>query len=677
MRLPLASHIFHTEQYSLLMAHLASATEQSDCLVVVCGANGSGKTTLLNRYIASLSNDSSYATIDENCNGEKQFYCALLSQLGFNGITGTTRELRRIAKEFLVHRGMAGDPVLMMIDNAHLINPTVLEQLRWISAIKVKDRRVVSVVLAGNSDLARIMDSPAMSQTKFHSHVRFNIRAYSEDEIGNYISHRLKSAGATDELRFSSAVRALVSRYTGGIPSLINMLCNAVLIEAHARKSQDITEELVRAVADNRRLLPHVVPLQGKGRRKTDPDFKLVRPERQIEERITTRDLTTKEPVDLPTLRTEKSDVDVKNLLAQITQLSLELGELRANRMRALQDIGSRDLQIKTLREKHNEQCAKTEKLASALRDKSAENGRLNQILLDSELTVQKNEKTSIKLATDLEKARSEKKAAHIDCDNAKTKVKELSQLISELQAAVTGLTADLKIAEQRAGEASALESNTVALRDKIENKAGELLALRGELDSREEALASCTEKILALEAKNENLESRNIEVAKGEDISALGLELQEVSQMLTETRAQLTEYPTLNALPRTDACDSPKPQKQQAESSLASEPDSTTAITAFEVVKDGEIQQVMEVAKSQSRIMIGRAEDSELSLDSGFVSRHHALIFCTEQGVYIEDLNSFNGTIVNSRKTTRCDLRAGDVVEIGDFQILSKSSAH
>ena len=75
-RLSQSSQIFHTEQYSLLMAHLATATEQSDCLVVVCGADGSGKTTLLNRYIGSLNDDVCYVTIDESCDGEKEFYSA-------------------------------------------------------------------------------------------------------------------------------------------------------------------------------------------------------------------------------------------------------------------------------------------------------------------------------------------------------------------------------------------------------------------------------------------------------------------------------------------------------------------------------------------------------------------------------------------------------------------------
>jgi type II secretory pathway predicted ATPase ExeA len=103
------------------MAHLATATERPDCLVAICGADGSGKTTLLNRYITSLGEDVCFATIDETCNGEKDFFCAFLKQLGFTEISGTSSELWRITKEFLVHRGMAGDPVLLIIDNAHLM----------------------------------------------------------------------------------------------------------------------------------------------------------------------------------------------------------------------------------------------------------------------------------------------------------------------------------------------------------------------------------------------------------------------------------------------------------------------------------------------------------------------------------------------------------------------------
>ena len=772
-RLSRPSQIFHTEQYSLLMSHLATATEQSDCLVVICGADGSGKTTLLNRYITSLGDDICYVTIDETCNGEKKFYCAFLRQLGFSDITGTSRELWRITKEFLVHRGMAGDSVLLMIDNAHLINPTVLEQIRRISAIKVKDRRVLSIVLAGTSGLERIMDSPAMSQVEFHSHVHFNIRVYTEEETANYVWHRLRLAGGSDVVKFSNEAHPLIYRYTGGIPKLINMLCNDLLTEAYALESHAITEDLVRTVADNRRLLPHVVPLQGKGRRRTDPDFKLVQPDEQTGERITPRESTTKKP----TPKAKRPDVGDKNLLEQISQLSEQIGEFRADRTQALEDLGTRDKEINELRNKLDAQTAESKKLISALADHSDEIGRLQQALSDSTKALQKSERASKKLATDLEKERKAAKAAQTaeteklasvledhsdevgrlqqalsdstkallksekasnklstdlererkaantgqtDISKANAKVEELSRLKSELQGRVKDLSADLKLADERVVEVDTLENNTAELKDEIEKKAGELLTLRGELDSRDEAfgelekllqesqnesaslrlhvadlknleesvsekdariadlkaeVASYSQESMALEAKNEELESGDMELAQADDIPTLEVELQEVRQMLTGTQAQLTENSKSIAQPKTEARDSPKPEKQLTARATASRPDSTAErsagiITAFEVVRDGKIEQVMEIAKGQSRIMIGRGEDNELRLNSKFVSGHHALIFCTEKGLYIEDLNSSNGTRVNSRTITRCDLRAGDIVMIGDFQI-------
>jgi type II secretory pathway predicted ATPase ExeA/uncharacterized coiled-coil DUF342 family protein len=776
-RLSRSSDIFHTEQYSLLMSHLATATEQSDCLVVMCGADGSGRTTLLNRYITSLGDDICYVTIDETCDDETKFYCAFLRQLGFSDIAGTSPELWRITKEFLVHRGMVGDPVLIMIDNAHLINATVLEQIRRISEIKVKDRRVLSVVLAGTSDIERIMDSPAMSQVEFDSHVHFNIRVYTEEETANYVWHRLRLAGGSDVVKFSNEAHPLIYRYTGGIPKLINMLCNDLLTEACALKSHAITEDLVRTVADKRRLLPHVVPLQGKGRRRTDPDLKLAQADGETGERITPRDSATKKPVEKPTPKAKRPDAGDQNLLEQISQLAEQIGEFRADRTQSLEDIGARDKEINELHNKLVAQTAESKKLTSALADHTDEIGRLQQALSDSEKTLQKSERAAKKLATDLEKERKAAKAAQIaeteklanfladhsdevgrlkqalsdstkallksekasnklstdlererkavntaqtDISKANAKVEELSRLKSELRATVKDLSADLKLAEERVVGIDALDNNTADLKDEIEEKAGELLTLRGELDSRDEAfgdlekllqesqnecaslqlqvaavknleesvsekdariadlkaeVASDSQEIMASEAKNEELESRDTELAQADDVLTVDLEVQEVREMLTGTQAQLPENSKSIEQPKTETSDSPKPKSQLTARPTASRLDSTAEqsagiITAFEVVRDGKIEQVMKIAEGQSRIMIGRGEDSELRLNSKLVSRHHALIFCTEKGLYIEDLNSSNGTKVNSRTITRCDLRVGDIVTIGDFQI-------
>ena len=712
-RLSRPSEIFHTEQYSLLTAHLAVATEQADCLVVICGAEGSGKTTLLNRYITSLNDEICYATIDETCNGEKQFYLAFLRQLGFKDITGTSRELRRITEEFLVNRGMAEDPVLIIIDNAHLVKPSVLEQLRRVSALRAKNRRVLSVVLAGSSDLVGVMDSPAMSQIKFRSHVQFNIRVYTEEETANYVWHHLRLAGGTDAVNFSKEAHALIYLYTGGIPNLINVLCNDVLTEASARKSRDVTEDLVRTVADKRRLSPHVVPLQGKGRRSTDPDFKLAKSECEAGERITPRESTAPKTAEEPTPTPGASDVGGKNLLDQISELSAHLDRIKAERTRTLEGIGTRDKDIGELRDKLETEIAAAEKLTTALEDNADEIGRLNTELSDNTKALEKSEKASGKLAADLKKERSAAETAQNELAKSKATEQELSQQNSELQATVSSLTADLKLAEERVVEMDVLEQSHAALKDEIETKSGELdsrveelgdlekmlqeslkecasLRLRvADLKSLEESvseadariaklkadLASYDQDIVQSEPKDEKPDPHDTETAQVEAISVDESESQEEELTLTGIEAQLPDNSGLITRPKIKARKPRKRQKQPEPGAAATEPESAAeqsdaVITSFEVFKDGKVEQVMKLEEGQSRIMIGRSEDSELRLNSEFVSRHHALIFCTDDGLCIENLNSFNGTIVNSKTITRCDLHVGDIVTIGDFEI-------
>ncbi len=841
-RLSKPSQIFHTEQYSLLMAHLAAATEQSDCLVVVCGADGSGKTTLLNRYITSLGEDVCFATIDETCKGEKEFYTAFLRQLGFSEITGTARELWRITKEFLVHRGMAGEPVLMMIDNAHLISPNVLEQLCRMSAIKVNNRRVLSVVLAGTSDLNRIMDSPAMSQVQFASQVHFNIRVYTEEETANYVWHRLRLAGGGDVVSFSNDSHPLIYRYTGGIPKLINTLCNDLLTEAHSRKLHEITEELVRDIADDRKLLPHVVPLQGKGRRKTDADFKLMQPDEATGERITPRDSAAKGTDEKSKARPKATSAADSNLLEQISELSNQVGELRTDRMQALEDIGVRDKENTELRAKLEAQNAENKTLADSVNENSKEIDRLKKVLADSEKALKKSDRELQKLAADLDKER--KAAQEADeaasaelasaIENHDAEIAQLKKALSDSMKALQKsekasdkLTADLqtqrkaanaaeadsskakseieKLKDKNSGQeedikklkaelTEAQQQDTAKLEEELEKKDEELAALAEELESRDESISdlekqfkeiqkecaslrlrvaarktleeSVSEKESRIADLQAQLDSQSEEIEKlkkkgksgkkdegaesqAEQIETLETELHEARKMLTGIQEALTgseealdeagiepddEEPKLefedDDEPQVEfeTGDEPKLLFEDSEDSVveleidkgaesqieveeieldagvseifmesaadkvaaeneetisaprkksskekAEEPSEDLAITALEVFRNGESRQVFKIPEGESRVMIGRSEDSELRLKSEFVSRHHALIVCDDDGLYIEDLNSFNGTLINSKKISRHKLLPTDTITIGKFEIKPK----
>ena len=618
-RLSVPSQLFHSDQYSVLADHLASATERSDFLLVLCGAEGSGKTTLLNRHILNLDEDVSYATFDETCADGTQFYYGLLRQLGFHDISGKLNELRNIAREYLTHRGIAGDPVLVIIDNAHLVCASVLEQLRWIAETSVKNRRVLSAILTGNSDLPRIMASPAMRKVRFKHHINFTIRVYSEQETEDYVRHRLRLSGGADAARFAHEAHPVIYRFTGGIPNAINRLCNAVLTEACSLDTRVINGDLIRSVAETHKILPHVVPLKGMGRRKTDSSVSLVIPVQQPEERIIARDPPSRPAFESPVSGSAVADVDVNDLLNQVSQLS---GQLAV-------------------------QTQKTETLSNAVLDDTAEIEALERKmseLRDECKTLRSSAADSRKEMREAKKAATAAAKAETKAETkAKAKIEKLEREKSELRDKCVSLRASA--AESRKEMRAAKKAATAAA--KADAKVQKLELEKSELRDECELLRSGADTLKMLE---ESVSERDARIAELE------------GELDTYIKADTTNQPELH--------DEQPDSRSEQSVRKTSTGQTDDAIATIEILRDGEIEQVMNLADVPSRIMIGRGEDCELRLDSKFVSRHHALIFCTDQGVCIEDLNSFNGTVVNARKVTRCDLYSDDKVTIGDFYL-------
>jgi general secretion pathway protein A len=376
-RLTEPSEIYDVEQYSLLISHLDRAAHDTDHLVVLRGADGSGKTTLLNRYVAGLDDDTYFATVDETCNNETEFYCSFLRQLGFDDITGKSGELRRIAREFLVHRAKAGDTVLLIIDNVQHVSPSVLEQLRLIADTVVDGRRVISAVITGNSHIRRIIQSPAMQQLRFREFVDFHLRVYSERETGEYVRHRLKLAGVSDSEILTADAYPMIYRFTGGVPGKINSLCEALLVDAVERKANPVTGELVRFVAESKQLPPYAPPLIGQDRRKTDTDAFPDSTSRTDELPIATSVSPAEADEPMPRAPTYGPSVDVDELLARLARVSEQIDRLKSDKRQAEQDIGERDATIAELAEKLGSRSDEARELAKALRESAAETRRL------------------------------------------------------------------------------------------------------------------------------------------------------------------------------------------------------------------------------------------------------------------------------------------------------------
>jgi chromosome segregation ATPase len=310
-------------------------------------------------------------------------------------------------------------------------------------------------------------------------------------------------------------------------------------------------------------------------------------------------------------------------------------------------------------------QTKEVETLADTVGGKADEIGRLKGDLADSVKAMNTSEKTSRKHAADLEKERKATKRANEKIAKAEERIDELDAMKSELQASVSSLTKDLRKANKGVSRSDVLEQKIATFKEEVRGKAEKLIERDKLLRELERSLQKSQKECDSLRSSAAAMIELETRVKKKDArIADLEAELSSFVQSETSTQAQLPDDQA-----RLDSSKSqPKSRRQPKRDSSSGAP--ANRIAVLEVFKGGKIVQAMEVADGPSRIMIGRYDDCELCLDSKFVSRHHALVFSTGKNVYIEDLNSFNGTIVNSKSVSRCDLNPDDRILIGDFQI-------
>jgi type II secretory pathway predicted ATPase ExeA len=222
----------------------------ADGFVVITGDIGSGKTTLIESFLAELPPDIVLAHISQTQLSPVEFLQALLVEFGFKPFRKRKVELLAMLKDFLVEQYAAGKKLLLVIDEAQNLSRKVLEEVRLLSGLESRKEKLIRIIIAGQPELSRKLDSPRLQQLTQRVRLRFHLAALSKRETHEYIAHRLNVAGANGRTIFTEAACDMVFRYAGGVPRLINVLCDTAMLCAFAEEKTQIDERLVKAAAD-------------------------------------------------------------------------------------------------------------------------------------------------------------------------------------------------------------------------------------------------------------------------------------------------------------------------------------------------------------------------------------------------------------------------------------------
>lgn len=242
--------LYWSMQHARAKAYMESTIWLADGFVVITGEIGSGKTTLLQSFLSELDDDVVYAVVSQTQLTATQFLQAVLTEFGFKPFDKRKVELLDILNNFLIEQYSNGKKVVLIIDEAQNLSTKVLEEVRMLSGIETHKEKVLRIILAGQPELKQTLESPSLKQLLQRVRLRFHLGPLDLGDIREYIAHRMAVAGNEDSDIFSEDCFDLIYTYTGGIPRLVNTLCDTALLVAFADEKTSLTAEDIMAAVN-------------------------------------------------------------------------------------------------------------------------------------------------------------------------------------------------------------------------------------------------------------------------------------------------------------------------------------------------------------------------------------------------------------------------------------------
>ena len=242
--------VYWSKQHARAKAYMESTIWLADGFVVITGEIGSGKTTLLQSFLGELDDNVVYAMVSQTQLTPSQFLQAVLTEFGFKPFKQRKVELLDTLNMFLIDQYAQGKKVVLIVDEAQNLSKKVLEEIRMISGIETHKEKVLRIILAGQPELKDTLDSPELKQLVQRVRLRFHVGPLDRREMREYIEHRLSIAGRRAKDLIKDDAFDTIYRYTGGVPRLINTLCDTTLLCAFAEDVTVITSREIKLAVE-------------------------------------------------------------------------------------------------------------------------------------------------------------------------------------------------------------------------------------------------------------------------------------------------------------------------------------------------------------------------------------------------------------------------------------------